>query len=568
MRLKQLLCIILLYILSSTTPSSILAQQNFDNSLKRPNIVLMLADELGYPDISPFGSEINTPNLARLAQEGISFTNYHTAGSCAPARAMLLTGVDSHRNGVPNIPEALPAEMTVYENYQGVLSHNVVTLASMLQASDYHTYVTGKWHLGHTPDLLPSARGFDRTIAMADTGADNWEQRAYLPIYDQANWYADGAPHILPDDFYSSEYFIDKTIEFIASNEGDDKPFFAYIPFQAVHMPVQAPREYSDRYTGVYDRGWTVMREQRRVAAIEAGVIPPGIGMQVTPGTLNWDSLTDEQKRHHARRMEVYAGMVDNMDMHIGRLLSYLESIGEYDNTIFIFTSDNGAEGSPLIDPEGGSILGEWFDRVGYNADYNTLGERGSFNAIGPSNATIAASPLTYYKFHANEGGLRVPLVMSGPGVERVNEFTDEFVFVTDLAPTILELVDIEDHGGIWNQKDVEHIVGSDFSSFLSNNSDQIHSADEPIGYELGGNSALFKGDYKLVINKMSQNETDWHLFNIKIDPGETKDLVNERPELLSEMMADYEAYAKENNVRDMPENYNRVRAIFRDGFN
>ena len=568
MRLKQLLCIILLYLLSSTTPSSILAQQNFDNSLKRPNIVLILADDLGYTDISPFGSEINTPNIARLAQEGLSFTNYHTAGSCAPARAMLLTGVDSHRNGVPNIPEALPAEMTVYENYQGVLSHNVVTLASMLQASDYHTYVTGKWHLGHTPDLLPSARGFDRTIAMADTGADNWEQRAYLPIYNQANWYADGAPHILPDDFYSSEYFIDKTIEFIASNEGDDKPFFAYIPFQAVHMPVQAPREYSDRYTGVYDRGWTVMREQRRVAAIEAGVIPPGIGMQVTPGTLNWDSLTDEQKRHHARRMEVYAGMVDNMDMHIGRLLSYLESIGEYANTIFIFTSDNGAEGSPLIDPEGGSILGEWFDRVGYNADYNTLGERGSFNAIGPSNATIAASPLTYYKFHANEGGLRVPLVMSGPGVERVNEFTDEFVFVTDLAPTILELVDIEDHSGIWNQNDVEQIVGSDFSSFLSNNSDQIHSADEPIGYELGGNSALFKGDYKLVINKMSQNETDWHLFNIKIDPGETKDLVNERPELLSEMMADYEAYAKENNVRDMPENYNRVRAIFRDGFN
>ena len=568
MRLKQLLCIILLYLLSSTTPSSILAQQNFDNSLKRPNIVLILADDLGYTDISPFGSEINTPNIARLAQEGLSFTNYHTAGSCAPARAMLLTGVDSHRNGVPNIPEALPAEMTVYENYQGVLSHNVVTLASMLQASDYHTYVTGKWHLGHTPDLLPSARGFDRTIAMADTGADNWEQRAYLPIYDQANWYADGARHNLPDDFYSSEYFIDKTIEFIASNEGDDKPFFAYIPFQAVHMPVQAPREYSDRYTGVYDRGWTVMREQRRVAAIEAGVIPPGIGMQVTPGTLNWDSLTDEQKRHHARRMEVYAGMVDNMDMHIGRLLSYLESIGEYDNTIFIFTSDNGAEGSPLIDPEGGSILGEWFDRVGYNADYNTLGERGSFNAIGPSNAPIAASPLTYYKFHANEGGLRVPLVMSGPGVERVNEFTDEFVFVTDLAPTILELVDIEDHSGIWNQNDVEQIVGSDFSSFLSNNSDQIHSADEPIGYELGGNSALFKGDYKLVINKMSQNETDWHLFNIKIDPGETKDLVNERPELLSGMMADYEAYAKENNVRDMPENYNRVRAIFRDGFN
>jgi len=564
MKLKQVLCVFLLVSLGTAAPLSVFAQQ----ASKRPNIVLMLADDLGYTDISPFGSEINTPNIARLATEGLSFTNYHTAGSCAPARAMLLTGVDSHRNGVPNIPEALPPEMTVYENYQGVLNHKVVTLASLLQASGYHTYVTGKWHLGHTPDLLPSARGFDRTIAMADTGADNWEQRPYLPIYDQANWYADGSPHNLPDDFYSSKYFIDKTIEFIASNEDDDEPFFAYIPFQAVHMPVQAPREYSDRYAGVYDEGWEVMRERRRIAAIEAGVVPEGTVAQVTPGTLSWDSLTTEQKRHHTRRMEVYAGMVDNMDMHIGRLMAYLESIDEYDNTIFIFTSDNGAEGSNLINPQGGSMLNQWFDVIGYNADYDTLGERGSFVAIGASNATIAASPLTYYKFHANEGGLRVPLVMSGPGIDKVNEFTDEFVFVTDLTPTILGLVDIEDHGGTWNQNEVEQIIGADFSGFLANDSRQIHSADKPIGYELGGNSALFKGDYKLVINKISQNETDWHLFNIKIDPGESNDLAAARPDLFNEMMTDYEAYVEENNVRDMPENYNRVRTIFRRGVN
>lgn len=169
---------------------------------------------------------------------------------------MLLTGVDSHRNGVPNIPEALSEEQKAYDHYQGVLSDKVVTLANVLQAGGYHTYMTGKWHLGHTPELLPSARGFDRTIAMADTGADNWDQRTYLPIYDRANWYADGAEHTLPDDFYSSEYFIDKTIEFIGSNAQDDQPFFAYVPFQAVHMPVQAPREFSDKYAGVYDEGW------------------------------------------------------------------------------------------------------------------------------------------------------------------------------------------------------------------------------------------------------------------------------------------------------------------------
>ena len=531
----------------------------------RPNIVLILADDLGYTDISPFGSEISTPNIARLAAEGLSFTNYHTAGSCAPARAMLLTGVDSHRNGVPNIPEALPAEQMAYDHYQGVLNDKVVTLANVLQAGGYHTYMTGKWHLGHTPELLPSARGFDRTIAMADTGADNWEQRTYLPIYDQANWYADGAEHTLPDDFYSSEYFIDKTIEFIASNAEDDQPFFAYVPFQAVHMPVQAPREFSDKYAGVYDEGWTVMRENRRLAAEEAGVIPEGTEAVVTPGTLIWDNLTEEQRRHHARRMEVYAGMVDAMDMHIGRLMDYLESIGEYDNTIFVFTSDNGAEGSNIILPNGGSALSPWFDIVGYNSNYETLGERNSWNAIGPSNATIAASPLTYYKFHANEGGLRVPLVMSGPGIGGQGGMTDEFVFVTDLAPTILNLVGVDIHDGSWLGREVEPIVGADFSEFLAGASSQVHDDFDSIGYELGGNSALFKGDYKIVINRTGQSETEWHLFNIRTDPGETRDLAQEQPALLEEMLADYESYVQANNVLPMPEGYDRTGRILGD---
>ena len=529
---------------------------------ERPNVVLILADDLGFTDIAPFGSEIDTPNIARLAASGLSFTNYHTAANCAPARAMLLTGVDSHRNGVPNIPESIPPEQLAYDHYQGVLSQNVVTLASLLRDSGYHTYMTGKWHLGHTPELLPSARGFERTIAMADTGADNWEQRTYLPIYDEAHWYADGEKHTLPDDFYSSEYFIDKTIEFISANESDDKPFFAYIPFQAVHMPVQAPREFSDKYAGIYDQGWTVMREQRRLAAEDAGVIPENTEVIVTPGTLEWNALTQEQRDHHARRMEVYAGMVDAMDMHIGRLMTYLEGIGEYENTIFIFTSDNGAEGSPLINSTGNSVLDPWFERVGYETGIENLGEKGSWVGIGPSNATIAASPLAYYKFHANEGGLRVPLVMSGPGISQRGELSDEFVFVTDLAPTILNLAGVNDHGGSWQTREVEPIVGKDFSSYLQGQAGPIHTASEPIGYEMGGSGALFKGDYKIVINKFEQNESEWHLFNIKTDPGEANDLAEVEPELLADMLADYEQWASNNNVLPMPEGYNRARTI------
>lgn len=543
--------------------SSAYAQQ-----AKPPNIVLILADDLGFTDISPFGSEISTPNIAELAENGISFTNYHTAGSCAPARAMLLTGVDSHRNGVPNIPEALPPEQSQYDNYKGVLNDKVVTLSTILQDAGYHTYMTGKWHLGHTPELLPSSRGFDRTIAMADTGADNWDQRPYLPIYQQANWYADGERYDLPDDFYSSEYFIDKTIEFIDENESDDEPFFAYIPFQAVHMPVQAPKEFSDKYKGVYDEGWTVMREKRRQAAIAAGVVPADSDVIVTPGTLAWDSLTEEQRIHHSRRMEVYAGMVDAMDMHIGRLMDYLKDIGEFDNTIFVFTSDNGAEGSDLVNVEGGSPLTRWFNLVGYNSDLDTLGEENSFNAIGSSNATVAASPLAFYKFYASEGGLRVPLVMSGPGINRQDEKSDEFLFVTDLTPTLLNLVGIEPHEGDWKGDSIEEIIGADFSEFLGGAHTEIHSDSEAIGYELGGNQALFKGDYKIVFNRSGRADHNWHLFNIRTDPGETKDLASEQPERFAAMMEDFEDYVESNNVLPMPEGYNQRATIFSGGLN
>ena len=257
-RISFTLGICLLTLLGTSTLVS--AQQS-----DRPNIVLILADDLGYTDISPFGSEISTPNIARLAEQGLSFTNYHTAGSCAPARAMLLTGVDSHRNGVPNIPEQLSDEQRAYDHYQGVLSNKVVTLANVLQAGGYHTYMTGKWHLGHTPELLPSSRGFDRTIAMADTEEQITGINA--PIYPSMSK-PTGMQTALSTRCLMT--FIHQNISSTGQSNLSDRMhrttnrFFAYVPFQAVHMPVQAPKEFSDKYAGVYDEGWTVMREQRR----------------------------------------------------------------------------------------------------------------------------------------------------------------------------------------------------------------------------------------------------------------------------------------------------------------
>ena len=379
----------------------------------RPNIVFLLADDLGYTDIAPYGSEVNTPALSRLAQEGVRFTNYHTAANCAPARAMLLTGVNNHLAGVPNIPEMLAPEQMVHENYQGVLGDNVVTIATLLESSGYHTYLAGKWHLGSAPGKLPSQRGFERTVALMDSGADNWEQRPYLPIYDQANWFADGERFELPDDFYSSDFLIDKTIEFIGSNLGDGQPFFAYVPYQAVHIPVQAPQEYIDRYMGVYDEGWDQLREARRERAAALGIIPAAVPLTRMSTTSDWDALNPERQRYEAKRMAVYAGMIEAMDASIGRLVAYLENQGQLENTIFIFTSDNGAEGSGAQDPES-FAASRMASGLGYNTDYETLGLKGSYNTINPGFTSAAVSPLSFYKFYAGEGGLRVPLIISG----------------------------------------------------------------------------------------------------------------------------------------------------------
>ncbi len=527
-----------------------------------PNIVLILADDLGFTDTAPYGSEIQTPNISKLADEGLRFNNYHTAASCAPTRGMLLTGVDSHRNGVPNIPESIPPAQAEHDNYKGTLNNNVVTIATLLKDAGYHTYLTGKWHLGKTPELLPSQRGFERTVTMADTGADNWEKKPYLPLYKKANWFADGKEIDLPEDFYSSKYYIDKAIEFIDSNRRDGKPFFSYIPFQAVHIPVQAPREFTDKYMGKYDEGWQKLRDSRLEKAKTKKMVPPGTQMVKMSTTVDWDSLSDSEKRYESKKMAVYAGMVDAMDHHIGRLITYLKDTGQYDNTVFIFTSDNGSEATDAFDGPAWQTqyLKLWMKAKGYNRDYETLGIRGSYINMGPSFASAAASPLAEYKFWAGEGGMRVPLIISGDGITEKGKITNAFAYVTDIAATILEISGVNPPLGNYQGRRVESIVGKSLLPLTKGEVGRIYSEDETIGYELGGNAALFKGDYKIIKDRGPVGDNQWHLFNIVIDPGETKDLKKEMPKRFTDMMEAYRSYVADNNVLPVSENYDQVR--------
>ncbi len=531
----------------------------------RPNIVLVLADDLGFSDIAPYGGEVSTPNLTALAEAGIKFTNYHTAASCAPSRAMLLTGVDSHRNGVPNIPEAIPPEQGIHAHYAGTLNRNVVTVATLLQDGGYHTYLAGKWHLGKEVDQLPSRRGFERTVALADTGADNWEQKPYIPIYEKANWFADGEVMTLPDDFYSSRFLVDKTIEFIDSNSDSGSPFFAYVSFQAVHTPVQAPQEFIEKYEGVYDEGWRVLREQRLETAIALGIIPDDTSMVSMSSTEDWDSLSAEEKKFQSKRMAVYAAMIEAMDYHLGRLILHLREIGEYENTIFIFTSDNGSEASGSR-ANAGSLAKMAQALQGYSTDYETLGLKGSFNSIGPSFASAAASPLAYYKFYSGEGGMRVPLIIAGESISPEQSKTNAFSFVTDLTPTILELCQVNQPGERYGGRLVEPIIGRSLVSILDNKTEQVYSAYDTVGYELAGNAALFQGDYKLVLNRGPLGDDNWHLFNIVVDPGETSDLAISMPDKRQSMISAYERYARVNQVLPVPEGYQQLIQVAENG--
>jgi arylsulfatase/uncharacterized sulfatase len=396
---------------------------------------------------------------------------------------------------------------------------------------------------------------------MADTGADNWEQKPYIPIYKKANWFADGEEMVLPEDFYSSRFLIDKTIEFIDSNLEDGRPFFAYLPFQAVHIPVQAPQEFIDQYMGVYDVGWEQLREDRLTKALELGVVGQGTEMVEMSTTEDWEALPDERKRYEAKRMAVYGGMVTAMDFHIGRLIEYLKATGQYDNTLFVFTSDNGSEVSGTPDPLNGPAR-FFVKSQGYTSEYETLGLKGSFNSISPSFASASASPLAFYKFYAGEGGLRVPLIIAGQSIAVKGELNHALSHVTDITPTILSLAGVKAPDGRFGGRPVEAIVGRNLMPLIRGDVDRVYAEDEAIGYEVGGNAALFRGDHKIVMNRGPVGDSKWHLYNIVSDPGETEDLADAMPERMLVMSQAYEQYVLENGVLPVPIGYEQVYQI------
>lgn len=527
---------------------------------KRPNVVILLADDWGYSDIGSFGSEIRTPNIDALAKIGVRFSDFHVAGTCSPTRAMLQTGISNHRAGLGNMPETIPPAHVGKPGYDTVLNNRVVTMASLFRDAGYRTYLTGKWHLGKTADKMPTARGYDHAFSLADAGADNFEQRPIEGLYDAADWTEDGRPATLPKDYYSSRFVVDKMIDYIEAGRSSGKPFFASVNFLANHIPVQAPDDYIARYASAYDGGWTRLRQARRDRAIALGIVPPGSGMVTMGTTPDWDGLSAEKRAAQARAMAAYGGMAEAADDQIGRLIAHLKATGDYDNTIFVFLSDNGAEPT---DP-----MATWLSRLNSWAHYDmspmSQGRRGSLTSIGPGWASAAASPLRGYKFSAGEGGLRVPLIIAWPAnpAFRAGAIAGHMAYVTDIAPTLLALAEVPGHGPLYRGKPVEPMMGSSLVPMLVGAADSVHPDTQSIGYELSGNAALFRGDYKLVKNLPPTGHGEWHLYDIVRDPGETRDLAAAMPGLFRTMQADYAAFAARDQVLPMPAGYTAAQQI------
>jgi arylsulfatase A-like enzyme len=469
---------------------------------------------------------------------------------------MLLTGVDNHLNGMGNMIEIMADNQFGQPGYEGYMTGDVVTVATLLKDSGYNTYMAGKWHLGKTKDSLPAARGFERSIALMESGADNWEKKTYLPMYDYVHFYEGFEETDLPEDFFSSDYYIDRIQEYIeADRRGKRKPFFAYVSFQAQHYPLQAPKEYIDKYEGVYHVGWDEIRAQRYARQVRMGLMPAGLTIPPNPAAPPWKSLSKKERRVLAKKMAVYAGMLENMDANIGRLIAYLEKIGEADNTLFLFMSDNGADNN-----EQDKIFPQWYAQ-NFDLSYERMGLKGSYVNYGPGWAAASGAPLNLFKGSASEGGMRVPFIIAGPGV-RNGATTDVFAYVSDITPTLLEVAQVAKPTGSYGGRDVYAISGKSMLDFVGGRSDRIHGPDDAVAYELAGSAAVFRNGYKLLKNNPPFGDRKWRLYRIGEDPVESNDLSGQKPQDLAEMISAYERYAKEVRLIEVPEDYNPITQV------
>lgn len=528
---------------SPETPSSSTQTMARD----RPNILLIVVDDLGYADLGVFGGEIHTPNIDRLATGGVQLTNFHVSTVCSPTRAMLLSGTDSHLAGLGNMAEALAPNQRDQPGYEGYLNFDIAALPELLLDSGYHTYMTGKWHLGLSDETGPAARGFEHSYALLNGGGGHFDNLGLdTGINKEIQYREDGKPVELPADFYSSRFYTDRMIEYIGSNHGDKRPFFAYLSYSAPHWPLQAPRESIAKYKGVYDSGFDEIHERRLERMKQIGLVPADIVPAPRhAGEVAWDELSEEQKKIQARMMEIYAAMIDDVDIYIGKLINYLKEIGEYENTFIFFMSDNGAEGAQL---DNWPVFGDWMKECCDNS-YENMGKANSYVFYGQNWGRVSTGPFRMYKGFTSQGGILVPAIVNFPGKDWGEKLNRNFMSVMDVMPTLLELASIEHPGNTYQGREVHTMKGKSILADLQDRETRTHAADYWMGWEVYGNRAIRQGDWKLLMHNPPQGTNKWELYNLADDPTEQQDLSRQEPEKLNAMIKLWDQYVLENNL-------------------
>ncbi len=530
-------------ILSACGAKSV-AEPQVGHAETRPNILLIVADDLGYSDLGAFGGEIDTPNLDALAANGIRLTSFYAAANCSPTRAMLMSGVDSHLAGIGAI--APTPNQVGQPGYEGYLNDRVHSVAKLLRDAGYATSMTGKWHLGFTPERLPPARGFEHSFAAHEGGSGSHFD--LTPGTDQLAGFVyseDGAPVTqLPDGFFSSDFFATKTIEHIDAERRTGRPFFAFLSFTAPHWPLQAPADYLKKYQGLYDGGYDALRETRLASMRAQGIIAADVELAQAPaGVTQWQQLTPAKQRIQARYMEIYAAMVDNLDVNVGRVLRYLKDTGQYENTIVIFLSDNGAAGLTTNQ----KFMQGWIDQ--FDNSFENLGHNGSMVVYEPGWALAGSTPLRLFKRYNAEGGIRVPAILSGGPAHTAGVINHALFTVMDIAPTLIELAHAKYPDTNESGHQVPALIGRSMATLLAEPEAVIHADDYVVGWEINGHRAVRRGDWKLLWLAPPHGDGHWELFDIAKDPGEQNDLASAQPEKLQAMQTLWSEYMRRTGV-------------------
>lgn len=513
----------------------------------RPNVLLVMADDMGWSDIGSYGGEIDTPNLDALAEAGMMFTDFHASVSCSPTRAMLMSGNDNHIAGLGTMSEMLVENQRGEPGYEGHLNDRVASMAEVLRDAGYDTIMSGKWHLGHDEGTLPFDRGFNSTFTMLVGGASHWDDRlGILPDDDPAPYAMNGKKiETLPEDFYSSRSYADRLIDEIRVRRDDDRPFLAYLAFTAPHDPVHVPEPWLSKYAGRYDDGYEVLKKARWTKAKEMSLVSSDAPMPgLLPFVKHWSELPEEDKAMEKRGMEVYAGMIENMDYHYGRVISFLADIGELDNTIIIFLSDNGSNPFYSADYPG---AGNPEFVAQFDHSLKNIGHPGSNFAYGPGFASGSSGPLDYFKQTVGEGGIRVPLIMAGPGIPK-DQKTDAFAYVWDILPTLLDMTGAgypAERNGI----ELDQPRGRSMKPLFAGTSNEIYGPEDMISGEMAGGKWTRQRSFKAVSVPAPYGDGKWRLYNVDKDPGETTDLAANMPDLLDSLKAAWSDYSKEVGV-------------------